>query len=366
MASDATALPPLHELDPDKLLRAPASTSVYGGRMYRGADRYERKFDEASHAEGFASLLWEDDGAPDFGGFVWCDPEFGPFDLHAGLTHDGFGNLEYQVYMREMVQRDEGMRTLTIRFDRLTPEERAEILELCSAHGIGWDGWAYKSGKIVHSGIGGTPRGGMGEGFALGELEVDCENPGNLPFGTWPAIWMLGRGPWPTAGEIDLMEKLPMDPERQLSWAVHYGPSPDQRQYVVHHRSSSGLGPNTRHRLVVRRVAPNVTRLDMYVTPIGYSRSKQAWVETGEAQFMRTVDLSKFVDRDGVVRNVSGIFEGPFDIILNVAVGGHAMCTTVRGTKLCSDPAIFDPGRLLPGFPGEWKIYDIRYRQSMR
>lgn len=51
--------------------------------------------------------------------------------------------------------------------------------------------------------------------FLYGRLEVRARIPAGA--GAWPAIWTLGRGlPWPSCGEIDIMECYPVGGESQI------------------------------------------------------------------------------------------------------------------------------------------------------
>lgn len=51
--------------------------------------------------------------------------------------------------------------------------------------------------------------------FRYGRLEVRAKIP--VDSGAWPAIWTLGESyPWPSCGEIDLMECYPIDGVRQI------------------------------------------------------------------------------------------------------------------------------------------------------
>jgi beta-glucanase (GH16 family) len=66
-----------------------------------------------------------------------------------------------------------------------------------------WGGQQYSSGKITTK--------GKAE-FRYGFVEVRAKLP--CTGGTWPAIWMMpvGRSPWPTGGEIDIMEHVGSKP----------------------------------------------------------------------------------------------------------------------------------------------------------
>ena len=46
--------------------------------------------------------------------------------------------------------------------------------------------------------------------FQNGRLEIRCKLEAHQ--GAWPAIWMVPDAPWPTGGEIDIVERLNYDP----------------------------------------------------------------------------------------------------------------------------------------------------------
>ena len=45
-------------------------------------------------------------------------------------------------------------------------------------------------------------------------------------------MWLLGRGNWPTGGEIDILEMLPLEAgRRQISSATHFGHHSSEREF---------------------------------------------------------------------------------------------------------------------------------------
>ena len=72
-----------------------------------------------------------------------------------------------------------------------------------------WGGQAYTSARLITR--------GKAE-WTYGFFEVRAKMPCGR--GTWPAIWMLGVGPWPDAGEIDILEHMGHSPQL-ISSAVH-------------------------------------------------------------------------------------------------------------------------------------------------
>jgi beta-glucanase (GH16 family) len=74
-------------------------------------------------------------------------------------------------------------------------------------------GMAYTSSRMVSK---------NGSAMLYGRIEVRAKLPAGR--GTWPAIWMLPNdyayGPWPTSGEIDIMEHVGYDPNK-VHFSVH-------------------------------------------------------------------------------------------------------------------------------------------------
>ena len=67
-----------------------------------------------------------------------------------------------------------------------------------------WGGQRYTSARLITRGL---------AAWTYGFFEVRAKLPCGR--GTWPAIWMLGTaGPWPVAGEIDIMEHVGSNPGR--------------------------------------------------------------------------------------------------------------------------------------------------------
>ncbi len=83
------------------------------------------------------------------------------------------------------------------------------------------DGKPYRSGRLWTR-----------QGWTHGRFEAKAKLPTTQ--GMWPAIWLLPRdAPWPTGGEIDIMENRGSEPH-QVSSAYHWGKSVAERQYVSH------------------------------------------------------------------------------------------------------------------------------------
>ena len=208
--------------------------------------------------EGFTSLynnlVWEDnfdtDGAP--------NPANWTYDLGAG----GWGNGELQTYTNnaENVIVDGGFLKITAK-----------------ANGGGYSSARLKSENLFE--------------FTNGRIEVRAKLPAGI--GAWPAIWMLGANydvnPWPSCGEIDIMEQTGQDKNTTLGTLHYPGVSP-----------GGGNSAST-------SVPTSTTAFHNYTVE---------W----------TPEVIKFLVDDTVyhsfVNNATTPFNSDFFMILNVAMGG--------------------------------------------
>ncbi|MDQ6813446.1 MAG: family 16 glycosylhydrolase [Bacteroidota bacterium] len=128
--------------------------------------------------------------------------------------------------------------------------------------------------------------------FTYGKIEVRAKLPAGA--GAWPAIWMLGSNfttsPWPSCGEIDIMEQRGSQPEKIYS-TLHY----------PGHSGANGDGNTT--------TVSNTTS--------EFHRYAAEWT-SASIKFM--VDDALFY----TFNNGSSLpFNKNFFIILNLAVGGN-------------------------------------------
>ena len=126
---------------------------------------------------------------------VWQD-EFdgsGPFDEKKWVSEIGFErNQEWQWYQPQNTYRDKGLLVLEARLDSIpNPHYRKDSRDWRRNRPYA----PYSSGSV-------TTRNSFS--FLYGQLEVRARIPAAT--GSWPAIWTLGKGPWPECGECDLME----------------------------------------------------------------------------------------------------------------------------------------------------------------
>jgi beta-glucanase (GH16 family) len=208
-------------------------------------------------------LVWHDEfNGPALDTTIWT------FDTGGG----GWGNAELEYYTN---------RSTNARVDsgNLIIEARQEPM----------GGRAYTSARIKTSPL----RGGA---WQYGRIEARIQIPRGQ--GMWPAFWMLGDNigtvGWPTCGEIDIMENIGSEPGR-VHGTVH-GPGYSGAQGVTHFYDLPGGAFADAYHVFAVEWAPTLIRwfVDSVqyhsVTPIGVPGP---WV-----------------------------YDHPFFIILNVAVGG--------------------------------------------
>jgi beta-glucanase (GH16 family) len=237
----------------------------------------------------------DDRAAADVGGVTWSDEFNGP----AGATVDGskwgfdtggsgFGNneLEYYTNSTNNVSTD-GQGHLAITARKQNPANYQCWYGTCQ----------YTSGRILTAGK-----------FTqkYGRFEASIKIPKGQ--GIWPAFWMLGDNigsvGWPNSGEIDIMENV--------------GKTPNTVYGTVHGPGYSGANGVGGSRDIGRPLG------DAFHTyAVTWSPNLVVWTIDGSEYFRVTPS------------NVSGawVFDHPFFMILNVAVGGSWPGSPDAGTQ---------------------------------
>ncbi len=147
----------------------------------------------------------------------------------------------------------------------------------------------YASAKI-------TTRGKVNA--APGRVEARIKVPAGQ--GLWPAFWMLGASypatPWPHSGEIDIME--------------NHGSAPATISAALHGPAYSGNTPFVHSYSLERGTFAD----DYHVFAVEW--------DSLHVRFLVDSTVHYFVQRQEVERAGKWVFDQPFFIILNLAVGG--------------------------------------------
>jgi len=213
---------------------------------------------------GFSRLIWSDE----FTGSTINSANWG-FDLGAG----GWGNNELENYTNRSVN-------ARIENGNLVIEARQESL----------GGAAYTSARMKTQGK---------QSFGINTwVEARINAPEGQ--GIWPAFWMLGNSistvGWPSCGEIDIMEIQGQNPAKNfgtIHWADQNG---NHASFGGIFNSSSSLTAGF-HTYAISRTS---TSIKWYVDRVQYAEANIS---------------------GGI--NSTSEFQGPFFIIMNVAVGGN-------------------------------------------
>ncbi len=208
------------------------------------------------------TLIWQDE----FEG-----SELGPEKWVAEIGGHGWGNNEYQFY----TDRPENVR---LENGNLVIEARKEFFIRRQ----------YTSGRIKTQGL---------LSFTYGRVEARMK----LPYGQgiWPAFWMLGNNidevPWPLSGEIDIMEHVGKEP-RRIYGTVH-GPG---------YSGSGGIGHFT-------TLPENSLQQEFHTFAIEWDPGEIRWFVDDEQFFKLTSEQV----------NNEWVYDHPFFILINLAVGGY-------------------------------------------
>jgi len=134
---------------------------------------------------------------------------------------------------------------------------------------------------------------------ARGKFEARIKLP--VGQGMWPAFWLLGGNNetvgWPNCGEIDIMENRGQEPSVILGSA--HGPGYSAGNAISTRYTLAGAGFND----------------DFHVFGVEWSQSRITWLVDGVPY--RTITPAS------LPRGGTWVFDHPFYVILNVAVGGN-------------------------------------------
>lgn len=134
---------------------------------------------------------------------------------------------------------------------------------------------------------------------APGRVEARIKLPSGQ--GLWPAFWMLGASfpaiPWPACGELDIME--------------NHGSQPGTTSSAIHGPGYSGATPFVHSKTLSGRTFSD----DFHTFAV-------VW-DTAHVRFFVDDTAHYGVTRAGVQRMGQWVFDQPFFLILNLAVGGN-------------------------------------------
>ena len=206
---------------------------------------------------------------------VWSDEFNGSSINSSNWRYDiggwGWGNGESQYY--------------TDRQENARVSDGALIIE---AHKEDYLGSSYTSARLLTQNL---------REFQYGRIEARVKVPAGT--GTWPAFWMLGTGlgepgrTWPNVGEIDILEYVGREPNVVIG--------------ALHGPGYSGGGAIDKWSVQNYEIAN-----DWHVLAVEWNYSGITWFLDGN-QFHS-------VTRDAVPGE--WVFDQPFFIILNLAIGG--------------------------------------------
>jgi beta-glucanase (GH16 family) len=214
--------------------------------------------------------------APEGWELLWHDEFDGrKIDL-ANWTYDlgggGWGNGEMQTY----TDAEDNAR---VEKGKLVITAQKEILDS--------GGWNFTSARLKTQGL---------QTFQYGRIEARIKVPSGG--GLWPAFWMLGENfpevGWPDCGEIDIMEYVGREPD--LIIGTLHGPG---------YSGAMGLSEWNRQEYDISD--------DFHTYAIEWDTDQISWFYDGEK-------YSTFTRED--VGNRAWVFDQPFFIILNLAIGG--------------------------------------------
>ncbi len=213
-------------------------------------------------------LVWADE----FGRDGLPDPAKWTYDTHANRT--GWYNNERQYYAAARLENGR------VENGRLIVEARRERLDGAAD----WGGQNYTSARMLSR-----------EGWTYGVFEARAKLPCGR--GTWPAIWMLpvDLQAWPGDGEIDIME--------------HVGHRPGVVHGTVHTGAYNHVAGTQRGAEIAIPDACDA----FHVYQVRWTPEAMVFALDGEPYFT--------FPNEGSGRD-AWPFDRPFQLILNVAVGG--------------------------------------------
>lgn len=215
------------------------------------------------------TLVWQDD----FTGAAGQPADDSSWGYDLGTGAGGWGNGEQEYYRAENAALDgDGHLAITARKE-----------DFAGSH--------YTSARLVTKGK---------REFTRGRFEARIKVP--VGQGIWPAFWLLGASidtvPWPGCGELDVMEARGQEPGRVLG--------------SMHGPGYSGAGAISDSYVLPGQAGFDA---DFHVFAVEWDQASVAWEVDGVTYQVVTPD--QLPDR------AAWVFDHPFFIVLNLAVGGN-------------------------------------------
>jgi beta-glucanase (GH16 family) len=217
-----------------------------------------------------ARLVWRDE-------FSGRALDLAKWRYDTAYNKQGWFNGEQQYYSHgeaKNIRLENGRLVITARHEKLDPKNYPD-----------WGGQPYTSAKIVSR-----------QAWTYGFYEIRAKLP--CARGTWPAIWMLPQNmkKWPDDGEIDIMEQVGAEPNLIYA-SLHTG--------LFNHVKKT-------QRSAQRLVPTSCSAFHVY---------QLDW---------RPGSITIGVDGRGILRVLNNVpggkgawpFDTPFEMILNLAMGG--------------------------------------------
>lgn len=222
-----------------------------------------------------AAVVWNEE----FDGPAGSGVDTSKWNFDTGTGSRGWGNEELQYYTsgtNNVAKDGQGNLVITAR-------------KGSGGHNDCWYGTCQFTSGRIHTANKFTQQ--------YGHIEARIQVPNGS--GLWPAFWMLGGGNWPTDGEIDIMEVVGRDPNR-LYGTLH-GPG---------YFGGNAFGGTL--------VAGSPWYQAFHTFAVDWSADQIVWTVDGQEYFRATPSSLK-----AAKGNVNWVYDHPFFIILNLAVGGN-------------------------------------------